>query len=114
MPSWRTACPDCDFFDAPMLAIASYPTLEAKKERRRALYTQHFQELASGHLHRNHCAKLHRAPTGTVTFRVGGNRHATVTTSKLAVGMHSVSAIYQGDTNFNSSTSAAHNQVVKK
>jgi hypothetical protein len=66
------------------------------------------------------------APTGTVRFRdnttatvlgtgaVNASRHATFTTTKLAVGTHSVSAIYGGDTNFNSSTSAAHNQIVTK
>jgi hypothetical protein len=66
------------------------------------------------------------APTGTVRFRdnttatvlgtgaVNATRHATFTTTKLAVGTHSVSAIYGGDTNFNSSTSAAHNQIVTK
>jgi hypothetical protein len=66
------------------------------------------------------------APTGTVTFRdnttatvlgtgaVGSTRHATFTTTKLAVGTHSVTAVYGGDTNFNSSTSAAHNQIVTK
>jgi hypothetical protein len=66
------------------------------------------------------------APAGTVRFRdnttatvlgtgtVNASRHATFTTTKLAVGTHSVSAIYGGDTNFNSSTSAAHNQIVTK
>ena len=64
-------------------------------------------------------------PTGTVTFRdntkatvlgtgaVNSSRKASFTTSKLAVGTHSVSASYGGDTNFNTSTSSAVSQVVK-
>lgn len=56
-------------------------------------------------------------PTGTVTFldgitRIGtgtlnGSGVATVTTSTLIVGAHSITAAYGGDTNFTSSTSAA-------
>jgi hypothetical protein len=64
-------------------------------------------------------------PTGTVTFRdnttatvlgtgaVNSSGHASFTTSKLTVGTHAVKADYGGDTNFNSSTSATHNQVVE-
>ena len=64
-------------------------------------------------------------PTGTVTFRdnttatalgngtVNSSGIASFTTSKLAVGTHSVSANYHGDTNFNASSSTAINQVVK-
>ena len=60
-------------------------------------------------------------PTGTVTFFdgatslgtgvVNGSGVATFTTSGLAVGFHSITAQYAGDTNFGSSTSAAYTQV---
>jgi hypothetical protein len=65
-------------------------------------------------------------PTGSVTFRdnttatvlgtaaVSSNRKAILNTSTLAVGTHSVSARYSGNTNFNPSTSSAINQVVNK
>ena len=63
-------------------------------------------------------------PTGTVTFRDGtttlgtgtlnGAGQATFTTSTLSVGTHSITAVYAGDTNFTTSTSAALSQVVNK
>ena len=62
--------------------------------------------------------------TGTVTFydgitALGANAvdaagHATLTTSSLAVGSHSISAVYSGDSNFVGSTSAVLTQVVNK
>ena len=62
------------------------------------------------------------APTGTVNFLDGttqigsaslnGNGVATFSTSTLAVGTHSVTAVYGGDTNFNGSTSTAASVVV--
>jgi hypothetical protein len=61
-------------------------------------------------------------PTGTVTFDDGStllgtvtltNGTASFTTSSLAVGSHSIKAVYAGDTNFKTSTSAVLNQVVK-
>ena len=62
--------------------------------------------------------------TGTVTFHEGatalgtadlnGSGIATFTTSSLAVGTHSITAQYGGDTNYNSSTSTAVSQVVNK
>jgi Bacterial Ig-like domain (group 3)/Peptidase family M28 len=61
-------------------------------------------------------------PTGTVTFKDGatpmgtgtldGTGHATFTTSTLALGSHSITAVYSGSTNFNTSTSAALIQTV--
>ena len=60
-------------------------------------------------------------PTGTVTFDDGStvlgtvaltNGTASFTTSSLAVGTHSIKAVYAGDTNFKSSTSAVLKQVV--
>ena len=61
-------------------------------------------------------------PTGTVTFlngvtRIGtatvnGSGIATLTTSSLIVGAHSITATYGGDTNFTSSTSTAVMQTV--
>lgn len=36
---------------------------------------------------------------------VNGHQQATFTTSTLAIGQHSITAVYQGDTNFNGSTS---------
>jgi autotransporter-associated beta strand protein len=64
-------------------------------------------------------------PTGTVTFRDGGVTLGTVpvaggsvsftTTAPLSVGSHSITATYNGDSNFNSSSSpAAFTQVVTK
>jgi len=59
--------------------------------------------------------------TGTVTFYDGptplGTRTlsgttATLTTSALTAGGHSITAVYQGDTNYLSSTSPAINQTV--
>jgi methionine-rich copper-binding protein CopC len=61
-------------------------------------------------------------PTGTVSFFDGttniGNSNlnngvATLTTSALSVGTHSMTATYNGDTNFASSTSSPLNQVVQ-
>ena len=62
-------------------------------------------------------------PTGTVSFYDGttniGNSNlnsggvATLTTSTLAVGTHSMTATYNGDTNFASSTSPVLYQVVQ-
>jgi hypothetical protein len=56
-------------------------------------------------------------PTGIVTFKDGGTQigtgtlntsgSATFSMSGLAVGSHSVTAVYSGDSNFSSSTSAA-------
>ena len=54
-------------------------------------------------------------PSGTVTIKDGattigtGNAPGpvTLTTSSLSSGSHSITAVYSGDTNFNSSTSAA-------
>lgn len=63
-------------------------------------------------------------PTGTVTFKNGsttlgtstldGTGHATLTTSTLTVGSHSITAGYNGDSNFNTSTSSALSQTVNK
>jgi Bacterial Ig-like domain (group 3) len=64
-------------------------------------------------------------PTGTVTFNdgttalgtgtlstVGGFQVATFTTSTLAVGTHSITAVYGGDANNTGSTSAILSQVI--
>ena len=60
-------------------------------------------------------------PTGTVTFYDGttvlGTASmrrgiATFTISSMSVGTHSITAVYSGDTNFQTSTSAVLNQVV--
>jgi Bacterial Ig-like domain (group 3)/Beta-propeller repeat len=61
--------------------------------------------------------------TGTVTFKSGsatlgssgvsGNA-ASLTTSGLAIGTHSVTAVYSGDSNFTGSTSNVVSQVVTK
>ncbi len=61
-------------------------------------------------------------PTGTVTFSDGGTSlgtgtlngsgTATVTTTSLLVGSHTITAVYNGDANFSSSTSAPLSQVV--
>ncbi|MER6334871.1 Ig-like domain repeat protein, partial [Streptomyces sp. NPDC001034] len=62
-------------------------------------------------------------PTGTVTFFIGGIPQApvplvggvaTLTTSTLPVGVRSVRAAYNGDANFNSSTSPTVNTTVTK
>jgi hypothetical protein len=61
-------------------------------------------------------------PTGAVTFKDGattlgtktlGGGKATFTTSTLAVGAHSITAVYGGDANFIASTSPALTQTVK-
>jgi VCBS repeat-containing protein len=61
-------------------------------------------------------------PTGTVTFLDGAASLGTATldstgavsftTSSLAVGNHSITASYSGDSNFNASTSSAFMQIV--
>ena len=62
-------------------------------------------------------------PTGTVTFNDGATvlgpgtlsgGTATLTTSGLGAGVHSITAIYGGDANFASSTSPALMQTVSK
>jgi hypothetical protein len=63
-------------------------------------------------------------PTGTVTFMDGsstlgvepvdGTGTATFTTTSLGAGTHAISAIYGGDANFSSSTSAVLSQVVSQ
>lgn len=63
-------------------------------------------------------------PTGTVIFYDGTTQigtgtlnssgQATLITSSLAVGSHSIKAVFQGDTNFTSSTSAILTQKVNK
>ena len=61
------------------------------------------------------------AATGNVVFKDGGttvytgsiaNGVATYTTSGLSVGTHTFTAVYSGDSNFATSTSAATNQTV--
>jgi len=63
------------------------------------------------------------APTGSVTFKQGTMKLAMVTlsggvanytTATLAAGTKSITAIYNGDTNFTASTSAALSQVINK
>ena len=60
-------------------------------------------------------------PTGTVTLFDGTTQldtftltggQAIATTSALAVGSHVITAVYNGDSNFNGSTSAVVSQVV--
>ncbi len=61
-------------------------------------------------------------PTGTVTFSDGstslgtgtlnGSGTATVITTSLSVGSHTITAVYNGDANFSSSTAAPLSQVV--
>ena len=61
-------------------------------------------------------------PTGVVEFREGStvlgsgvldsNGRVSVTLTTLAVGPHAITAVYAGDTNFDSSTSAPLNQSV--
>src|SRR5207244_4328568 len=63
-------------------------------------------------------------PTGTVQFRDGAANlgspvtltggSASFSTSALSVGGHSITAVYSGDTNFNTSTSAVLTQTVNK
>ncbi|MFK4145116.1 beta strand repeat-containing protein, partial [Streptomyces sp. NPDC004065] len=62
-------------------------------------------------------------PTGTVTFFVGGIPQApvalaggvaTLTTATLPVGVRTVRAAYNGDANFNGSTSPTVNETVNK
>jgi hypothetical protein len=66
------------------------------------------------------------APTGKVTFKdgttnlgngtlslVGGVYVATFSTSKLAVGSHSITAVYDGDSNYDSSTSSAITEAIE-
>jgi hypothetical protein len=61
-------------------------------------------------------------PTGTVTFyddtaSLGtgtlSSREATFSTSSLSTGTHSITAVYDGDTNFTGSTSSILSQVVQ-
>lgn len=64
------------------------------------------------------------APSGNVTFRDGGTTLgapasvsggvASVLVSSLSVGSHSITATYNGDTNFSGSTSSAVSQTVNK
>ena len=66
-------------------------------------------------------------PTGTVTFMDGsnllgagtlsvvrGNVQATFTTGGLAIGSHSITAVYGGDDNFTGNTSAATNEAIRQ
>jgi Bacterial Ig-like domain (group 3) len=62
-------------------------------------------------------------PTGTVTFKAGttilgtaalSSGVASLSVKTLTVGTHSITAVYGGSTNFNTSTSAVVSQVVKK
>ena len=63
-------------------------------------------------------------PTGTVTFKDGtttlgtgtlnGAAQATLQVNALAVGSHSITAVYGGDTNFPTSTSAVLTQTVSQ
>ena len=62
-------------------------------------------------------------PTGTVTFfdgstnlgvsNLNASAQATLSTSTLTVGTHSITATYNGDTNFASSTSSVVSQLVQ-
>ena len=63
------------------------------------------------------------AATGTVTFKDGSTTlgtgtlsggHATYATSSLSVATHSITAVYGGNSSYNSSTSGALSQVVNK
>ena len=49
---------------------------------------------------------------GTGTLSAGAS--ATFTTSSLGAGTHSITAVYNGDTNFSVSTATALIQTVKK
>jgi hypothetical protein len=62
-------------------------------------------------------------PTGTITFRDGSTvlgraavraNMASWTTSSLAIGTHSITATYSGDSSFTASTSAPLSQLVTK
>jgi hypothetical protein len=62
-------------------------------------------------------------PTGSIAFMDGttslgsaslSSGQATFTISTLSVGTHSVTAVYQGDTNFASSTTATFGQVINQ
>src|SRR5207244_1328259 len=62
-------------------------------------------------------------PTGTVTFNDGATALATNTLSSgkaiytnaaLSVGSHSITAVYNGDVNFNTSTNPVLTQTVNK
>lgn len=63
-------------------------------------------------------------PTGTVTFMDGSNSigsgtlnsgaQATLTTNTLAIGTHSITAVYGGDASFQGATSAPLTETVKK
>lgn len=62
-------------------------------------------------------------PTGSVTFKDGSTTLATVTlsggvasfkTAALAVGTHSITVVYSGNSNISSATSVALSQVVNK
>ena len=66
-------------------------------------------------------ATIYSGPTGTVTFYDGGTTigtgslsggTATFTTSSLAVGVHSITAGWAGNTNYGPATSAAITQTV--
>jgi hypothetical protein len=61
--------------------------------------------------------------TGTVTFKDGtttlgtgtvSSGVATYTTSSLAIGSHSITAVYSGDSNYNTSTSSKLTQTVEQ
>ena len=61
-------------------------------------------------------------PTGTVTFKDGANTLgtgtlsggvATLSTSSIALGGHTITAVYGGDTNFTGSTSSGLTQTVQ-
>jgi len=64
-----------------------------------------------------------RVPTGSVTFKDGSTTlvtktldatgKATLSTTTLAKGSHSITAVYAGDTGYTTSTSAALNQTVQ-
>ena len=64
------------------------------------------------------------APSGTVTFKDGattlgtgtlnGSGVATLSTGALAAGSHTITAVYGGDSNYNTSTSAPLTQVVNQ
>ena len=67
--------------------------------------------------------KFGGSATGTVTFKDGANtlgtaavsgNLATMTVSTLAVGTHSITAAYSGDSNFTGSSSGVVSQVVTK
>ena len=63
-------------------------------------------------------------PTGTVQFRIDGvtvgapvglnaSGQATYTTSSIPVGRHTLSAVYSGDSHFNTSTSGNITQRIR-